>query len=106
MRYQERGPALPPAAKARAERNAARRAARKGSDSTSSGTTFTNRFWLRSGLIAIAAGFLGFSLQWPNMPVAVYVGLGVAVFTLALLVGFRLLPRRATGLGTADRPPR
>lgn len=105
MKGQERGAALPPAAKARAERNAARRAARK--PAVADGTaTFTRRFWLRSGLIALAAGFLGFSLQWPNMPFALFLGLGVAVAALALLVGFRLLQRRATGLGPSGPPPR
>ena len=104
MKSQERGPALPPAAKAWAERNAARRAARK--DASSSAPLFSTTFWIRSGLIAAAIGFVAFSLQWPNMPFAVYVGLGVAVIALGLLVGFRALQRRATGLGSADGPPR
>jgi uncharacterized membrane protein len=102
MKSQERGPALPPAAKARAERNAARRAARK--DASASGTLFSTTFWVRSGLIAAALGFVAFSLQWPNMPFALYVGLGVAVLTLALVVGFRLLQRRATGPAPGDGP--
>lgn len=93
MKNQERGPALPPAAKARAERTAARRAARRGR-AVGGDATFTTRFWLRAGAIALAVGFLTFSLQWPNMPFALYVGLGVAVVALALLVGFRLLQRR------------
>lgn len=104
MKGMERGPALPPAAKARAERTAARRAARKG-DAQASGA-FSTRFWLRSGLIAAALGFVGFSLQWPNMPFALYVGLGVAVAAMALLVGFRLLQRRTGGLGPSGGQPR
>jgi hypothetical protein len=92
MKNQERGPALPPAAKARAERTAARRAARR--DSAQPAGTFTPRFWLRSGLIAVAIGFVGFSVQWPNMPFAAYVGLAVAAVALLFLVGFRLLQRR------------
>jgi hypothetical protein len=104
MKGQERGPALPPAAKARAERTAARRAARKGAAQTDG--TFTTRFWLRSLFIALALGFLGFSFGWPNMPFALYVGLGVAVVALALLVGFRLLQRRMAEVGPIDRRPR
>lgn len=92
MKGMERGPALPPAARARAERNAARRArraepARRGA--------FTTRFWVRSVLIAVAIGFVAFSTQWPAMPGALYVGLAVAAVILLLLVGFRVLQRRA-----------
>lgn len=104
MKGMERGASLPPAAKARADRNAARRAARKG-PAQSTGV-LTTRFWVRSVLIAAAIGFVGFSLQWPNLPFAFYVGLAVAVVALALQVGFRLLQRRAAGLGVSDRPPR
>ena len=104
MKSYEKGPALPPAARARADRTAARRSARK--DPVAEPGTFPTRFWLRSALVAVAIGFIGFSLQWPNMPFALWVGLGVAVVALALLVGFRLLQRRATGLGPADGPPR
>ena len=97
MKNQERGPALPPAAKARAERNAARRAARRGPAAPAG--EFSTRFWVRTILIAAAIGFVGFSLQWPNMPFAAYVGLGVAVVALALLVGFRLVQRRVADAG-------
>ena len=104
MRGVERGASLPPAAKARADRTAARRAARKPRSGPE--RTFTTRFWMRSILIAVAIGFVGFSVQWPNMPFALYVGLAVAGVVLALLVGFRLLQRRVTGLEATDRPPR
>jgi hypothetical protein len=104
MKSQERGPALPPAAKARAERNAARRAGRKAAAQPAG--MFTTKFWVRSGLIAAAAGFLAFSFQWPNMPFAAYLGLAVAVVAMALVVGFRLLQRRAAGLAPGDGPPR
>jgi hypothetical protein len=92
IRNMERGPALPPAAKARAERNAARRAARAATPPT---YELTPRFLVVTTLIAVAAGFAGFSLQWPNMPIALYVGLAVTAVALALQVGFRLLRRRA-----------
>lgn len=92
MKNMERGPGLPPAARARAERNAARRARRAG---PSRPGELTTRFWVRSVLIAAALGFAGFSLQWPNMPFALYVGLAVSAVILLLLVGFRLLQRRA-----------
>ena len=91
MRNMERGPQLPPAAKARAERNAQRRAAR---GSTRPTFAFTRRFLIVSGLIAVAAGFAAFSLQWPNMPFALYIGLAVTALALAVQVGMRLLRRR------------
>ncbi len=92
MRNMERGPQLPPAARARAERNAQRRAARA---STTPTFAITRRFLIVSTLIAVAAGFAAFSLQWPNMPFALYVGLAVAGAALAVQVGLRLLRRRA-----------
>lgn len=92
MKNMERGPVLPPAARARAERNAARRARR--SEPARAGE-FTTRYWIRSLIIATAIGFIGFSTQWPAMPGALYVGLAVGAVTLLVLVGFRLLQRRA-----------
>lgn len=92
MRNMERGPELPPAAKARAERNAVRRARRR-QDAPAPGS-ITRAFVIRSVLVAAAAGLIGFSLQWPNMPFAAYVGLIVTAVVLALLFGLRLLGRR------------
>jgi len=92
MKGMDRGPALPPAAKARAERNAARRA-RRAEPARPGG--FTTRFWIRSLLIATAIGFVAFSTQWPAMPGALYVGLAVGGVALLFLVGIRLLQRRA-----------
>jgi hypothetical protein len=92
MRNMERGPTLPPAARARAERNAQRRAARVKEPPTYG---FTGRFILVSMLIAVASGFAAFSIQWPNMPFALYLGLGVTAVALAVQVAFRLLRRRA-----------
>jgi hypothetical protein len=95
MKNMERGPALPPAARARAERKAARRAQR--AESARPGE-FSTRFWIRSVLIATALGFIAFSTQWSTgMPWALYVGLAVAVVVLPLLVGVRFLQRRAAG---------
>ena len=93
MRNMEKGPALPPAAKARAERNAQRRAARVTGPPN---FAFTSRFITVTALIAIAAGFVAFSLLWPSMPLALYIGLMVTAVVLALQVGIRLLRRRAT----------
>jgi Flp pilus assembly protein TadB len=94
MKNMERGPALPPAARARAERKATKRARR--AESTPAGA-FTRRFWVRTLLIAVAIGFVAFSLQWSNgMPVAAYVGLAAGLVVLALLVGFRFLQRRGS----------
>jgi hypothetical protein len=92
MRNVERGPALPPAAKARAERNAARRAARQTTPSRPG--SFTPRFLVVSALIALAAGYLAFSLQFHNMPFAVYLGTAVAIVIFALQLGVRILRGR------------
>ncbi len=92
MRNVEKGPALPPAAKARAERNAQRRAARVTEPPTFG---FTRRFIIVSMLIAAAVGFFAFSLLWPSMPIALYIGLIVTAIALGLQGGLRLLRRRA-----------
>lgn len=92
MKNMERGPALPPAARARAERAAQRRARRMQPEPAGA---FSRRFWIRSVAIAAILGFIAFSLQWGNgMPMALYVGLGVGAVVLLLIVGFRLLQRR------------
>lgn len=97
MKNMERGPALPPAARARAERNAQRRALR---GQPQQAGAFSRRFWIRTVLVAAALGFIVFSLQWDGgMPFALYAGLAVALVVFALLVGLRLRQRRAT----ADR---
>ncbi len=92
MRNSERGPALPPAAKARAERNAARRARRTPQGSSSGG--LTRGYVVRAIVIAVVLGLIAFSLQWPEMPWALYVGLAVGGAVLAVMIGFRLLGRR------------
>ena len=92
MKSMERGAALPPAARARAERNAQRRAGRSKAPPT---YAFTTRFILVATLIALGLGLAAFSLQWPNMPFALYVGLIVALVVMAVQVGIRLLRRRA-----------
>ncbi|MEP7081955.1 MAG: hypothetical protein ABI841_03150 [Chloroflexota bacterium] len=93
MKNMERGQTLPPAARARVERNAARRAARSAGQSRSHG--FTPRFLVVSLGVAAVAGLIGLSLQWPEMPRALYIGLAVAGVTLAVQIGLRLLQRRA-----------
>lgn len=72
--------ALPtnPAQKARAERIAQRRATAKATaPARASGT-----YWIRSAILAVIVGLLAFSMQWPAMPQAMYVGLGVAAVVL------------------------
>jgi len=94
MKSMERGPALPPGARARAERNAARRAARRGS-TEGGGSRGSARFWIRTVLIAVALGFVAFSLQWSEgMPRALYAGLIVGAVALLLVLGFRFLQGR------------
>jgi hypothetical protein len=96
MKGMDRGPALPPGAKERAERNAARRAQRRARAGTASRPGALDlRFWVRTLLIAVVIGFIGFSLQWSEgMPRAAYVGLAVGGIALLLVVGFRFLQRR------------
>jgi hypothetical protein len=94
MRNIERGPSLPPAARARAERNAARRAARATAPRTFG---FTPRFLIVSALVASALGFVGFSIQWPNMPFALYVGVLLAAVAFTIQMALRWLRRRAAG---------
>lgn len=94
MKTMERGPGLPPAAKARAERNAARRARRRQKEADAPGA-FTRGWLIRTAIFAFVAGLIAFSLQWPQMPFALYVGLIVGAVVLALLTGLRLLGRRA-----------
>lgn len=97
MKNVDRTPGLPAAAKARAERNAARRAQRRPGGGASGPAPFSTRFWIRSGLIAVVLGFIGFSMQWSEgMPRALYVGLAVGALALLLLVGIRFLQRRMT----------
>jgi hypothetical protein len=95
MKSLEKGPALPPAAKARAERKAARREARRSSGTPS--RPFSASFLFRAVLIAAAIGLIGFSLQWgEGMPWALYVGLAVGAIALAVILGIRYLMSRAT----------
>ena len=94
MRNVDRGPSLPPAARARAERNAARRAARRPRRDPSAPGALTTRTWVISTVVALSAGYLAFSLLWPNMPFAAYVGVAVAVVAFALAIGVRLVQRR------------
>ncbi len=98
MKSMDRGPALPPAARARAERNAARRSRRRQQKDEAPGA-FTRGWWIRSLLVAFLVGYLGFSLQWDSgLPWALYVGVIAGAIAFGLLVGVRLLQRRV-------RPP-
>jgi hypothetical protein len=95
MKAYEKGPALPPAARARAERNAARREAKRSTGAPS--RPLSGRFLLRAALFAIAMGFVAFSIQWgEGMPRALYVGLAVAAIALVLILGVRYLMTRVS----------
>ena len=61
----------------------------------------TGRFlaWALGG--AMAAGLIGLSVAWPNMPFALYVGLGVAAGWLVLAWVARLVQRRAARMPRA-----
>lgn len=92
MRNVDRGPSLPPAAQARVERQRARRAQKP----SGRGAELTTGFWIRAVVIAIVVGLLGLSVQWSEgMPRALYVGIAAAVLALVVVVGFRLMQRRA-----------
>ena len=97
MKDVERGPALPPAAKARAERNAARRAAVR--EAVGSGThEFTLGWLIRTFLLAVLIGYLAFSVQWGSgMPFAAYFGIAGGVVGLVVLVVLRIAQRTAAG---------
>jgi hypothetical protein len=95
MKSFEKGPALPPAARARAERRAARRPA-QGSTTEPTGQ-LSRRYVLRAALVAVVAGLIGFSVQWSEgMPRALYVGLAVTAAVLLVAIGFRYLMARAS----------
>jgi hypothetical protein len=92
MRNVDRAPALPPAAQARVERQRAKRAQQPATRATDPSFAF----WLRAVGIAIVAGLLGLSVQWSEgMPRALYVGIAATVLALGVVLGFRLLQRRA-----------
>ena len=94
MRSIDRTPSLPPAARARADRNAAKRAEGRGGPAT---YAYTRRFLLLAVIIALAAGYGAFSILWPNLPFAIFVGIGVAVLAFAIVLGFRRVQRMAAG---------
>ena len=93
MRTIDRTPSLPPAAKARAERNAAKRAAGRGAGPSTH--ELTRRYLVMAVLIALAVGYVTFSLLWPNMPFAALAGVAAAIVAFALAIGFRYAQRRA-----------
>ena len=97
MKDVERGPALPPAAKARAERNAARRAAVREVIGTRT-YDFTLGWWIRTFLLAVLIGYLGFSVQWGGgMPFAAYFGVATGVVAMVVQVVLRIAQRTAAG---------
>jgi hypothetical protein len=96
MKAYEKGPALPPAARARAERTAAKREARR--STTEPSRPFSGRFLLRASLVAVAVGFLAFSVQWgEGMPRALYVGLAAGALALVTILAVRFLMARVSG---------
>ena len=95
MKSFEKGPALPPAARARAERKAARRGTQR--STTEPTGPLSRRYVTRAALVALVAGLIGFSVQWSEgMPRALYVGLAVAAVVLLVALGFRYLMARAS----------
>ena len=90
--------ALPAAAqRGRAARARAGRPPRKAGEFE----LITGRFlaWAVGG--ALAAGLIGLSVAWPNMPFALYVGLAVAAGWLVMAWVVRLVQRRAARMPRA-----
>jgi fatty acid desaturase len=86
-----------PAQKARIERVRARREQKRSADVGF--VTPRLLVWAAGG--AVVAGLVAFSIAWPNgMPQALYVGLAAAAVWAVLVIGVRLLLRRAA----ANRP--
>ena len=90
-------PYAPPtsgAARARIQRQERLRARRAASAPAARGR-FSRRFlyWTIGGAAGI--GLIAFSLAWPNMPLAGYVGLGVGATWIAMAFGVRALIGRA-----------
>jgi hypothetical protein len=81
-----------PALRARQEKIRARRAARP-APRTRAGLTTRALAWIFGG--GVAAALIAFSLAWPKMPLAAYVGLAAAAVWIAVAFGLRLLGRRA-----------
>lgn len=95
MKSFEKGPALPPGARARAERKAARRGTQHAT--TEPAGPLSRRYVLRAALVAFVAGLIGFSVQWSEgMPRALYIGLAVTAVVLLVALGFRYLMARAS----------
>jgi hypothetical protein len=79
------------AAKARQERQRAKRARLPAATVGGVSTRFL-LFAIGGGALA---GLIAFSLAWPKMPLAAYVGIGIAAGWILISFGLRLLGRRA-----------
>lgn len=88
--------ALPSSGPARARiQRQERLKARRAAASSAAPGAITGRFWAWSLGGGALVGLLAFSLAWPNgMPMAGYVGGGVAVAWVAAAFGLRALARR------------
>jgi hypothetical protein len=87
-------PYAPPASPAQRVRMEKVRARREASRRPGAFRFVTGRFLLFAVGGAAAAGLLAFSLAWPNMPLAAYLGLAGAAAWGVISVGVRLLQRR------------
>ena len=83
------------AARARIERQERLRARRAAAGAASAPGRLSRRFlyWTIGG--AAGVGLIAFSVAWPNMPFAGYVGLGVGAAWIAAAFGVRALLGRA-----------
>jgi protein-S-isoprenylcysteine O-methyltransferase Ste14 len=79
------------AQKARAERIAQRRATAR----PAAPEARSRAYWIRATVLAVIAGLLAFSVQWPNMPLAAYVGIGVVIVVLVAAYVLRSVFGRA-----------
>ena len=87
--------ALPASGAARArQQQLERRKAQRAAKSTATPGAMSRRFlaWAVGG--AAVVGLLAFSLAWPKMPLAAYVGVGVALGWVVVAFGLRALAAR------------
>ena len=87
--------ALPASGAARArQQQLERRKAQRAARSTARPGAISRRFlaWALGG--AAVVGLLAFSLAWPKMPMAAYIGVGVAIAWVVVAFGLRAFAAR------------
>ena len=87
--------APPSSAAARArQQQLERRKAQRAAASTAAPGAISRRFWAWTVGGGAVIGLLAFSLAWPRMPLAAYVGIGLAVAWVVIAFALRALAAR------------